>query len=95
MATDGKRRELPIELVERRAYELYLERGGEDGRDLEDWVRAEEEITTQMEAKQRTEHVESKSSEPKRSAEAIASRAEDRDTAKSFTSTPLTKQAGR
>jgi len=27
------------------AYELYEERGREDGRDLDDWLRAEEEIT--------------------------------------------------
>ncbi len=27
-----------------RAYELYLERGGEHGRDLEDWLRAEREL---------------------------------------------------
>jgi DUF2934 family protein len=27
-----------------RAYELYLARGGEDGRDLEDWLTAEREI---------------------------------------------------
>jgi hypothetical protein len=28
-----------------RAYELYEERGKEDGHELEDWLRAEEEIT--------------------------------------------------
>ena len=28
-----------------RAHELYQERGQEDGHDLEDWLRAEEEIT--------------------------------------------------
>ncbi len=28
-----------------RAYELYEARGGEDGHELEDWLRAEEEIT--------------------------------------------------
>ena len=28
-----------------RAYELYEERGREDGHALEDWLRAEEEIT--------------------------------------------------
>jgi hypothetical protein len=27
-----------------RAYELYLARGGTDGRDLEDWLTAEREI---------------------------------------------------
>jgi hypothetical protein len=30
--------------IRRRAYELYEERGREDGRELEDWLRAEEEI---------------------------------------------------
>ena len=28
-----------------RAYELYEERGREDGHELDDWLRAEEEIT--------------------------------------------------
>ncbi len=28
-----------------RAYELYEKRGREDGHELEDWLRAEEEIT--------------------------------------------------
>lgn len=30
--------------VARRAYELFLERGAEHGRDLEDWLRAEREL---------------------------------------------------
>jgi|SRR5689334_3788711 len=30
--------------IERRAYELYLERGGSHGRDWEDWLAAEREI---------------------------------------------------
>jgi hypothetical protein len=33
------------EQIQRRAYELYLARGREDGHDLEDWLRAEAEIT--------------------------------------------------
>lgn len=32
------------EVIRHRAYELYEERGREDGRDLEDWFRAEAEI---------------------------------------------------
>ena len=32
------------EQIARRAYELYRERGGEDGYDLEDWLRAEREL---------------------------------------------------
>ena len=32
------------ELIRVRAYQLYEERGCEDGHDLEDWLRAEAEI---------------------------------------------------
>jgi hypothetical protein len=32
------------EQIEKRAYELYLERGGEDGHDFEDWLAAEREL---------------------------------------------------
>ena len=36
---------LPMkEQIKARAYELYLERGGEDGRGLQDWLTAEEEL---------------------------------------------------
>jgi hypothetical protein len=35
-ATDGD--------IARRAYELYLARGCEDGHDVEDWVQAEREL---------------------------------------------------
>ena len=31
--------------IRRRAYELYEERGREDGHEQEDWFRAKEEIT--------------------------------------------------
>jgi len=30
--------------IRARAYEMYLERGGRDGLDLDDWVRAEREL---------------------------------------------------
>ena len=33
--------------IRQRAYELYEARGREDGHDLEDWLRAEEEIMEQ------------------------------------------------
>jgi hypothetical protein len=32
------------EQIEVRAYELYLQRGGKDGQDLEDWLIAEKEL---------------------------------------------------
>ncbi len=30
--------------IARRAHELYLQRGGEAGKDIEDWLRAEAEL---------------------------------------------------
>lgn len=34
-----------IEEIQARAYEIYLERGGADGNDMEDWLRAERELS--------------------------------------------------
>ena len=34
----------PREEVARRAYEIYLSRGSEPGRELDDWLRAEREL---------------------------------------------------
>ena len=36
------------DLIKRRAYELYEARGQLPGRDLEDWVKAEQEITRHL-----------------------------------------------
>jgi DUF2934 family protein len=35
------------ERIRARAYELYQSRGGEQGQDLKDWLRAEQEILKQ------------------------------------------------
>jgi hypothetical protein len=36
---------LPLEeRIRQRAHDIYLERGGEDGSELDDWLQAEEEI---------------------------------------------------
>jgi hypothetical protein len=32
------------EEVERRAYQIYLSRGGQDGHAVEDWLQAEQEL---------------------------------------------------
>ncbi len=37
----------PAEAVARRAYEIYLARGGEPGHEQEDWLRAEKELREQ------------------------------------------------
>jgi hypothetical protein len=39
--------QVTVEDVERRAYEIYLERGGEFGGDLDDWLQAERELGSQ------------------------------------------------
>jgi hypothetical protein len=39
------RREPSGEEIARRAHKLYLRRGGEHGKDVEDWVRAEKELS--------------------------------------------------
>ncbi len=33
------------EAIRRRAYELYEQRGRKDGHDMDDWLRAESEVT--------------------------------------------------
>ena len=40
-------REPSGEEIARRAHELYLQRGGEHGKDVEDWVRAEKELSNE------------------------------------------------
>jgi len=41
------RREPSGEEIARRAHQLYLQRGGEHGKDVEDWVRAEKELSVE------------------------------------------------
>jgi len=41
------------EEIERRAYEIYEERGCEGGRELEDWLAAERELSQRSSAPQR------------------------------------------
>jgi Protein of unknown function (DUF2934) len=43
-ATAINDREAVEQRIRRRAYELYEQRGRNDGHDLDDWFRAEEEI---------------------------------------------------
>lgn len=43
--------DLPLEeQVRRRAHEIWLQRGGQDGSDTDDWLQAEEEILNAGEA---------------------------------------------
>jgi hypothetical protein len=35
------------EQIQRRAYEIYLERGGQDGAEWDDWLQAEAELQIQ------------------------------------------------
>jgi hypothetical protein len=45
IALVGKESQNLDEAIRLRAYELFESRGREEGHDLEDWLRAEEEIT--------------------------------------------------
>jgi len=40
-----ERKESSREDIAHRAYELYTQRGCEPGKDVEDWIRAEQELT--------------------------------------------------
>jgi hypothetical protein len=42
-----ERKELSREDIAHRAYELYTQRGCELGKDVEDWIRAEQELGTE------------------------------------------------
>jgi hypothetical protein len=39
---------IPPEDIARRAYELYLQRGGGQGYDLDDWLQAERELEVRL-----------------------------------------------
>ena len=43
-----ERKELSQEDVAHRAYELYTQRGCEPGKDIEDWVRAQKELVSEV-----------------------------------------------
>jgi hypothetical protein len=38
----------PQEQVRRRAFEIYIQRGAQDGHQLDDWLQAEAEIISQQ-----------------------------------------------
>ncbi len=42
-----ERKELSKDEVAHRAYELYVQRGGEPGKDVQDWIRAEKELSSE------------------------------------------------
>jgi hypothetical protein len=44
------------ELIEKRAYHLFLKRGGIHGYHMQDWVQAEKEIKAEQEAKKKSEN---------------------------------------
>jgi len=49
-ATKVATAEMLEEQIRQRAYEIYEERGREDGHDADDWLRAEAEITGSVKA---------------------------------------------
>lgn len=59
------RRDPITEAIARRAYELFLERGGQHGHDVEDWLRAEQDIIAAIDARAASSAPESPSSPDK------------------------------
>ena len=53
-ATDSNRASQPqpsrLSRIAQRAHEIYEARGGQDGKDLDDWLQAEREIDAEIEA---------------------------------------------
>jgi hypothetical protein len=43
-----QRREPSTEEISKQAYNLCIQRGGEHGKDIEDWIRAEEELSAEL-----------------------------------------------
>ncbi len=43
-----EQKELVKEDIAHRAYELYVQRGSQPGKAVEDWVRAEKELTSEV-----------------------------------------------
>jgi hypothetical protein len=50
MATNGAQALIDRAQIEQRAYELYLQRQGEYGSDLEDWLQAERELLARQDS---------------------------------------------
>lgn len=63
MSASARALELPSEnlsleeQIQRRAYELYVERGNQSGSELDDWLQAEEEILRRQEHSLATKRV--------------------------------------
>ena len=53
-AADGNRASQPqpsrLARIAQRAHEIYDARGGQDGKDLDDWLQAEREIDAEIDA---------------------------------------------
>ena len=45
----GRQGEIPAEEIAQRAYEIYMARGGTEGQDIDDWLRAERELREERE----------------------------------------------
>jgi len=46
-AAKSSSKEDTAERIRRRAYEIYEQRGRQDGQELEDWIRAEQEVSSE------------------------------------------------
>jgi hypothetical protein len=55
-----------LEEIRIRAYEIYIERGGQPGYDLDDWLQAERELEPKVRPATRNSHLEASFEQPTR-----------------------------
>lgn len=81
------------ELIEKRAYHLFLERGAVEGYHIQDWIQAEQEVMTKMEKKSAST-VTTKKAAPKPKTAAVKSKAEpEKTTVAKPSAAPVTPKA--
>ncbi|MFP4013779.1 MAG: DUF2934 domain-containing protein [Chitinispirillaceae bacterium] len=87
------------EMIEKRAYELFLNRNGEHGYHIQDWIQAEKDVMAELEKKSASEakvekHRE-KAAEPAPKTETPAKAAPKKAAPAKKTSAPAKKRAAK
>lgn len=85
------------EMIEKRAYELFLKRNGEHGYHIQDWIQAEKDVMAELEKKSaseaKVEPQEKAAAQPAPKAEAPAKAAPKKSAPAKKTSAPAKKRA--
>ena len=79
------------QMIEKRAYELFLARGGINGYAIQDWAQAEKEIHAEIESKQKSKAAQPKAAEKPAEKPAPAKVEKKEETAKEIKEEPKDK----